>query len=71
MSTIGSHPGAINFRLSVMVILILLFIYIFLHYAEKAEKAIELQSMQQTQRIINSGLVLNWRTSRVLIRLSF
>lgn len=62
MSTIGSHPGAINFRLSVMVILILLFIYVFLHYAEKAEQAIELQSIQQAQRIINSGLVIVFAT---------
>ncbi len=62
MSTIGSHPGAINFRLSVMVILILLFIYIFLHYADKAEQTIELQSIKQTQRIINSALVVVFAT---------
>jgi hypothetical protein len=43
MKTLGSHPGAINFRLSAMVILILLFIYVFLHYTDEAEQAIELQ----------------------------
>lgn len=62
MSTIGSHPGAINFRLSVMVILILALTYIFLHYAEKAEQAIEFQSIQQTQRIIESALVVVFAT---------
>ncbi len=62
MSTIGSHPGAINFRLSAMVILILALMYIFLHYAEKAEKVIELQSIQQAQRIIDSALVIVFAT---------
>jgi len=58
MSTIGSHPGAINFRLSAMIILILLLIYTFLHYADKAEKAIETQSMQQTRRVVDSAFFI-------------
>ncbi len=58
MKTLGSHPGAINFRLSAMVILILLFFYIFLHYADKAEEAMEIQSMQQTRRVIDSAFFI-------------
>ncbi len=58
MKTIGSHPGAINFRLALMVILILLFTLVFLHYAGKAEKSIERQSIIQTQRVIDSTLVV-------------
>ena len=62
MKTIGSHPGAINFRLIMMVILILVFTYVFLVYAEKAEKAMETQSIEQTKRIINSALVVAFAT---------
>jgi len=62
MKTIGSHPGADNFRLALMVILIVLFIYIFLHYAEKSERAIERQSIQQTRRNIDSALVIVFAT---------
>ncbi len=62
MKTLGSHPGAINFRLSVMVILIMLFIYVFLHYADEAEEAIELQSVQQARRVIDSALFIVFAT---------
>ena len=62
MNTLGSHPGAILFRLIVMVSLILIFIYVFLVYIEKAEKAIEIQSIEQTKRIIDSALVIAFAT---------
>ncbi|MDH3759899.1 MAG: hypothetical protein OEU50_02890 [Gammaproteobacteria bacterium] len=62
MKTLGSHPGAINFRLSAMVVLILLFIYVFLHYTDKAEQAIELQSVEQTRRVIDSALFIVFAT---------
>jgi len=62
MKTIGSHPGAINFRLALMVILILLFITIFLHYAGRAERAIERQSILHTKRVIDSALVVVFAT---------
>jgi hypothetical protein len=62
MKTLGSHPGAINFRLSAMVILILLFIYVFLHYTDEAEQAIELQSVEQTRRVIDSALFIVFAT---------
>ena len=62
MKTIGSHPGAINFRLTLMVMLILLFILVFLHYVGKAEQSIERQSLLQTQRVINSALAVVFAT---------
>ena len=62
MNTLGSHPGAILFRLIMMILLILIFIYVFLSYVEKAEKAIEIQSIEQTKRIIDSALVVAFAT---------
>jgi len=58
MKTLGSHPGAILFRMSVMVILIVILIVAFLSYVRDAEKAIERSSIQQTRRIIDSSLVV-------------
>jgi len=62
MNTLGSHPGAILFRLIMMASLILILIYVFLGYVEKAEKAIEIQSIEQTKRIIDSALVVTFAT---------
>jgi hypothetical protein len=62
MNTLGSHPGAILFRLIMMVFLILILIYVFLGYVEKAEKALEIQSIEQTRRIIDSALVVAFAT---------
>ncbi len=62
MKTIGSHPGAIAFRLSAMVILIMAFLAVFLHYAGEAERTIELQSIRQTQRLVDSALVVAFAT---------
>lgn len=62
MNTLGSHPGAILFRLIMMVFLILILMYLFLGYVEKAEKAVEIQSIEQTKRIIDSALVVAFAT---------
>jgi hypothetical protein len=58
MKTIGSHPGAILFRLSIMVILIAILMQTFLSYVRDAERAIEISSIQQTRRVIDSSLVV-------------
>ena len=60
--TLGSHPGAINFRFSVMVILILAFIVYFFFYFEDAKKEIERASILQTKRIIDSSLAVVFAT---------
>jgi hypothetical protein len=58
MNTIGSHPGAIIFRLAVMLILILILILVFLSYIEDAQKGVERSSILQTKRIIDSSLAV-------------
>ncbi len=62
MKSIGSHPGAIAFRLSVMLILIVTFLAVFLRYADEAERTIETQSIRQTQRLVDSALVVAFAT---------
>lgn len=62
MNTLGSHPGAILFRLIMMVFLILILIYVFLVRVEKAEEAVEIRSIEQTKRIIDSALVVAFAT---------
>lgn len=56
--TIGSHPGAISFRFSLMVILILIFISFFFIHIRDAERDIERVSIEQTKRVIDSSLVV-------------
>jgi len=63
--TLGSHPGAINFRFSVMVILILIFIVYFFFYFEDAKKEIERASILQTKKIIDSSLAVVFATYAV------
>ncbi|MEM7563459.1 MAG: hypothetical protein AAF353_10490 [Pseudomonadota bacterium] len=58
MNRIGSHPGAITFRLSVMVIIFLILLLVFLSYLEGTQKSIEQSSIQQTRRIIDSSLAV-------------
>ena len=58
MNTIGSHPGAILFRLSIMVIVIAILIVIFFNYFEDTQRGIERQSMTQTKKIIDSSLAV-------------
>jgi len=69
MNTLGSHPGAILFRLSVMVILILILIVVFLSYAEDVQIETERASILQTKRIIDSSLAVVFASYAVKGRL--
>ena len=62
MNTIGSHPGAILFRLSIMIILIAIMMVVFFRYLDETEKVLELSSIQQTKRIIDSSLAVVFAT---------
>lgn len=62
MNTLGSHPGAILFRFSVMVIIILILIRIFLNYAEETQRVYEQNSILQTKRIVDSTLAVVFST---------
>ena len=65
MNTLGSHPGAISFRLSIMVILILIFILYFLFYFDDYKQDIESSSILQTKKIIDSSLAVVFATHAV------
>jgi hypothetical protein len=69
MKTIGSHPGAILFRLSIMVILIAILILVFLYYVRGTEKALERSSIAQTKRVIDSALVVVFSSYAVTNRM--
>lgn len=56
MSTLGSHPGAVLFRFSMMIILIAIMMVIFLSYVDDTERELERTSVQQTRKIIDSAL---------------
>jgi len=58
MNTIGSHPGAILFRLALMIILIGILIAVFLSYVDKTEREFERASIRQTKKIIDSSLAI-------------
>lgn len=58
MNTIGSHPGAIRFRLAVMVILVAILMLTFFSYLDGSAVALERQSVLQTKRIIDSALTV-------------
>ncbi|MDH5354320.1 MAG: hypothetical protein OEY09_07745 [Gammaproteobacteria bacterium] len=58
MKSIGFPPGSNNFRLAVMVILIALLMVVFFYYLEGAERELERRSIQQTNRIINSSMMV-------------
>ena len=58
MNTLGSHPGAILFRLSIMVILIAILTAVFFSYLEDSEKEFERTSILQTKRVIDSSLAV-------------
>jgi len=65
MNTIGSHPGAILFRLTVMVILITIVVVVFFSYIDDAKRALEARSVQHTQSVIESALVVVFSTYAV------
>jgi hypothetical protein len=70
MSTIGSHPGAIVFRLSIMIILIVTLVSIFFSYLEDTEREFERTSILQTKKIIDSSLAVVFATYAVNNRLN-
>ena len=70
MSTIGSHPGAIVFRLSIMIILIVMLVSVFFSYLEDTEREIERTSILQTKKIIDSSLAVVFATYAVNNRLN-
>ena len=58
MNTLGSHPGAIIFRLSVMLVIILILIVIFFSYVDKSQRGFESASISQTKTIVDSTLAV-------------
>jgi len=70
MNTIGSHPGAILFRLSMMIILIAILMPVFFSYLEDTEKELEHASVLQTKRIIDSSLAVAFASYAVKGRLN-
>jgi len=69
MNTLGSHPGAILFRLSLMIILIAIMMMTFFSYLDDTERALERTSVLQTKKIIDSALVVVFSTYAVNNRL--
>ena len=70
MNTIGSHPGAIFFRLSAMIILIAILMIVFLSYVDDTERTLERTSILQTKKIIDSSLALVFASYAVNGRLN-
>ena len=58
MNTLGSHPGAILFRFSIMVILILILIVVFFRYLDDSRKGFEKASMLRTKTVVDSSLAV-------------
>ena len=69
MSTIGSYRGAILFRLSLMVILVVILVMVFFSYVDNAEREFERKSVLQTKKIIDSALAVVFATYAVNNRL--
>ncbi len=69
MNTLGSHPGAIVFRLSIMIILIAILTAVFFSYLEDTEKELERSSIMQTKRVIDSSLAVVFASYAVSGRL--
>ena len=69
MKTIGSHPGAILFRLSLMGILIGILIVVFFSYVAKLEENLEQAAILRTKGLINSSLVAVFATYAAKARL--
>lgn len=58
MKQISVPPGALKFRLVLIVILVTIFMLVFLNYTNRIAFAIEKTSIQQTKNIINSTLMV-------------
>ena len=69
MNTLGSHPGAILFRLSLMIMLIVIMVMVFFSYVDNAEREFERKSVLQTKKIIDSALAVVFATYAVNNRL--
>ena len=69
MNTIGSHPRAVLFRLSIMIILIAIMMVIFFSYVDDTERELERTSVLQTKKIIDSALAVVFATYAVRNRL--
>ena len=69
MNTIGSHPGAILFRFTLMVILIAILVVVFMSYLEDTERELERASIAQTKKIIDSSLAVVFSSYAVKRRL--
>jgi hypothetical protein len=65
MKQIGTPPGALKFRLVAMVILVIVFMLVFLNYANRISITTEKASIQQTKNIINSTLYVVFATYTV------
>lgn len=70
MNTIGSHPGAILFRLSLMIILIAIMMTVFFSYLDATQRELERTSIIQTKKIIDSSLAVVFATYAVKGRLN-
>ena len=70
MNTLGSHPGAIVFRLSIMIILIVILVSIFFSYLDDTQREFERTSILQTKKIIDSSLAVVFATYAVNNRLN-
>ena len=70
MNSIGSRPGAITFRLCMMIVLILILVVVFFSYLDETQKNVERSSIQQTKRIIDSSLAVVFATYAVKGRLN-
>jgi len=69
MNILGSHSGAILFRLSLMIILIVIMVMVFFSYVDSAEREFERKSVLQTKKIIDSALAVVFATYAVNNRL--
>jgi len=70
MKTIGSHPGAILFRLGIMVILIAILVAVFFTYVADVQKNAERAAITRTKGLINSSLAVVFATYAVQSRMS-
>ncbi len=60
MRYLGSQPGGLLFRAIVTALLILIVIVQFLRYAEEVQLETEKASVEQTVRIVDSGMVIRF-----------
>ena len=69
MNTIGSHPGAILFRMSIMVTLIAILVVVFFVYVGNVQQNTERAAIIRTKGLIDSSLAIVFATYAVESRL--